>query len=251
MIARAPLANAPWPWLSSGLIALVVHAGAIAVIVTATRLATPTVPEPVVLVELPPLPAQATRDSTMAAPVEPTPLPQPTQAAALRMVRPQHTPSPLANPRPMATPVPAQPAQPDNDAPVRPVAPAAAAAVAAASAPPAATPAASAPVAADAATRRTEANYFASLSAHLNRRKTYPAEARQARQQGTVAVRFTVDRAGNVSNVSIRRSSGHAILDSATLALVERVAPMPRMPASMRRDSITITLPIEYSLDTD
>lgn len=99
--------------------------------------------------------------------------------------------------------------------------------------------------------KKQEADYFALISAHLNRRKTYPVEARQARQQGVVTVRFTVDRSGNVSGVSIKRGSGHAILDSATLALVQRVAPLPRMPAAMQRDSVSLSLPIDYSLRTD
>ena len=99
-------------------------------------------------------------------------------------------------------------------------------------------------------TKRQEAEYFALVSAHLNRRKVYPAQARQARQQGVVTVRFTVDRNGNVSGVSIKRSSGHELLDSATLELWQRVAPLPRMPGSMQRDNVTLSLPIDYSLRT-
>jgi len=98
--------------------------------------------------------------------------------------------------------------------------------------------------------KRQEADYFALVSAHLNRRKVYPAEARQARQQGVVTVRFTVDRNGSVSNAAIKRGSGHEVLDRATLDLLQRVAPLPRMPASMARDSVTLSLPIDYSLRT-
>lgn len=105
--------------------------------------------------------------------------------------------------------------------------------------------------AADPRARKQEADYFALVGAHLNRRKVYPAEARQARQQGVVVVRFTVDRSGNVDGISVKRSSGHVILDAATLALVQRVAPLPRMPASMPRDRLTLSLPIDYSLRTD
>ena len=65
-----------------------------------------------------------------------------------------------------------------------------------------------------------------------------------------MTVRFTVDRNGNVSGVSIKRSSGHELLDTATLELLQRVAPLPRMPTSMQRDSVTLSLPIDYSLRT-
>lgn len=98
--------------------------------------------------------------------------------------------------------------------------------------------------------KAAEVNYFALVSAHLNRRKTYPAEARKAMQQGVVTVRFTVQRDGSVSGVSIKRSSGHTLLDQATLDLMQRVAPLPKFPKSMARDIVTLSLPIEYSLRT-
>ncbi|OYX66692.1 MAG: hypothetical protein B7Y88_02300 [Sphingomonadales bacterium 32-64-17] len=96
-----------------------------------------------------------------------------------------------------------------------------------------------------------QADWIALVNSHLARRKRYPREARRVGQEGTPSVRFTVDRRGQVSNVSIVRSSGHELLDSATVELVQRTAPFPAMPRSMQRDSITITLPIEYSLDRD
>jgi protein TonB len=109
----------------------------------------------------------------------------------------------------------------------------------------------SSPVAgSDPRAKRAEADYFSLIVAQLNRRKTYPAEAKKARQEGVVTVRFTVDREGNVSNVAIKRGSGFDILDTATLQLLARVGPLPRMPASMARESVSLALPIEYSLRT-
>ena len=98
---------------------------------------------------------------------------------------------------------------------------------------------------------RQERNYFAVISAHLNRRKTYPAEAKQARQQGVVVVRFRIDRDGRVLSADIKRGSGHALLDDATLELLRRVSPLPRIPRSIDRDELTLSLPIDYALTTD
>lgn len=89
------------------------------------------------------------------------------------------------------------------------------------------------------------------VAAHLQRKKSYPTEAKKARQQGVVTVRFTVARDGSVSAIGIKKSSGHELLDTATLELLRRVAPLPRMPDSMERDSVTLSLPIDYSLRTD
>ncbi len=65
-----------------------------------------------------------------------------------------------------------------------------------------------------------------------------------------MTVRFTVLADGRISASSIRTSSGHDLLDQATLDLMQRVAPLPKFPRSMTKDSVTISLPIDYSLRT-
>jgi len=229
-------------WTLAAGAALAAHLAVGALVLAWAIPAEPRVPEPVVLVELPPQAAAAP-----AAPdSQPAAQPRPDQAL------PQPDMPPIDVP-PARMPVPASAMTLPPPPPTQP-------ARQAASAPPAAAPLAVSPTGtgsganatpgSDPRAKKQEADYFALVSAHLNRRKVYPAEARQARQQGVVTVRFTVDRSGAVTNVSIKRSSGHDTLDRATLDLLQRVAPLPRMPASMVRDQITLSLPIDYSLRT-
>lgn len=231
-------------WAIAGLAALAAHASAAALVLSWTRPVEPPEPEPVVLVELPP--------QAPAAPAAPSP-----QSVA----QPQAVTPPMPMPRPpievppVAAPLPRDPVILPPPAPPLPSRAEAPGPVAAAAPPLAVAPAgtgtgASITPGSDPRAKRQEADYFALLSAHLNRRKIYPAEARQARQQGVVTVRFTVDRQGGVTAISIKRSSGHEVLDRATVDLVRRVAPLPPMPASMQRDSMTLSLPIDYSLRT-
>ncbi|GAM06650.1 TonB family protein [Novosphingobium sp. MBES04] len=219
-------------------------------------------PEPVVLVELPEgasAPAASQADAEAAATPETTPEttpqpPQPTQAQPARAepIPPLQTTDPVpSEPRPMPRPMPVALAQ---SAPL--AAPERAVSV---PAPPAPAPASRSTGSGkrgdgpgtSAKARKAQADYFAMIAAHLQRKKSYPTEAKKARQQGTVTVRFTVARDGSVSAVSIKTSSGHDLLDGATLDLLRRVAPLPRMPSSMERDSVTLALPIDYSLRTD
>jgi len=204
-------------------------------------------PEPVVLVELPP----ASASEAMS---EPMPASQPEyvppQEALPFEVPPVRAPLPkdavLLPPETKRSPAPSMPLPQDDIAPV---------AVASTETAEAAPVAAANPISSNSSgnspkAKKEKANYYAMVSAHLNRRKKYPTEARKARKQGVVKVRFTVDRNGNISNVSITGSSGHTILDQATLALMQRVAPLPRMPKSMVPNKVTISLPIDYSLRT-
>ena len=188
------------------------------------------VPDTVIELELPPLPSGAVEAQAAARPVT-TPQPQqaespPVDAPLIQTPLPPEAltvaPKPAA-PAPVAAPVPAPPSV--------------------AQAP---TPAPS--IGDDPRAKKAEANYYQTLMAYLARRKDYPAEARQARQQGIVKVRFTIDARGNISGESVKASSGFAVLDSATLAMLRRVSPVPPIPREMGRDTITLSLPIEYSL---
>jgi TonB family protein len=64
----------------------------------------------------------------------------------------------------------------------------------------------------------------------LERVKHYPETARQRRAKGIAIVGFALDESGQVTSVSLLRSSGAADLDAESVALVNRAAPFPPPP---------------------
>lgn len=91
-------------------------------------------------------------------------------------------------------------------------------------------------------------NWKSELVSRLERAKRYPPEAQSRGEQGVAQLAFSVDRSGGVHGVRIVRSSGSSALDSATLALVERAAPLPPPPAEISGSQIAISVPIRYNL---
>lgn len=91
-------------------------------------------------------------------------------------------------------------------------------------------------------------NYYGRLATWLARHKRYPAQARRLGQEGTVKVTFTVSRSGRVLAQRITQSSGHSLLDREAQAMLERASPLPRIPANLDRDSLTISLPVAFAL---
>lgn len=233
MSAVLPMPEARPPWGIAGAAALVAHGVIGGLVLLWSVPAEWLPPEPAVLVELPPAEAPVT-----AAPIpEPAVTPPPARVPPPVLERLFDAPvveAPLPRDVVSLPPPPEPPAEPSVEAPAE-------------TRPP---PEHVADAVMDPKAQRQVADYFARLSAHLNRRKSYPVSAKKARQQGVVTVRFTVDRDGNVSSASIKQSSGHEILDQATLELLQRVAPLPRFPDSMQRDRLTLSLPIDYSLRT-
>jgi len=224
-------------WGMAGAIALAAHAAVAGVVLALARPHAAPPPGPVMLVELPPMAAPAPQ---AVAPDQLQPQPRPLEAIP---------PAPPVDVPQVRAPLPQNPVTlpPPATAAPQPVRAAPAPAAAAAPMPLAPAPG---PLPGDPRAKKAELDYFSLLSAHLNRRKSYPPEAKRAREEGVVTIRFTVDRDGNVSNAAIKRTSGHDLLDLATLDLLRRVAPLPRMPATMARDTVTIALPIEYALKT-
>lgn len=175
-------------------------------------------------------------------------------------VPPPPPPRPVADTPPPTDAVPSVPEQETvlPEALARVPSPASAApAIAAADAGVAATQRVDAPVTAPApaavdpnSVRREREAYIRALMAALLQHRTYPAAARKEREQGVVHVRFSIDRDGQVLSSSVQRSAGAAVLDAAALDVLQRASPLPPIPASMGKDTLTITVPIEYALTT-
>jgi periplasmic protein TonB len=90
-------------------------------------------------------------------------------------------------------------------------------------------------------------NWKSQLVAQLERNKRYPSEAQSRGEQGVTQLAFSVDRGGGVHNARIVRSSGSSALDQATLAMVQRAAPLPPPPPEITGSQIPISVPIRYS----
>jgi protein TonB len=175
----------------------------------------PTPPAPPAAVPPPPLPEPQVQSQDQPVPVA-KPLLQPKPRPVVRHVEPQHP-----------QPQPAQPsAQPAAPAPPQP----------AVSAPPS-------PV-----VDRTAPRFTDLIAAQLERYKRYPPTAQRRGEQGVALLRFTLDRAGNVSDARIERSSGHPDLDGEVLALVRRAAPLPQIPGDIAANTLDIEVPVAFAL---
>lgn len=86
------------------------------------------------------------------------------------------------------------------------------------------------------------------LARHLERHKRYPRAARRRDEQGTAAVKFTMNRSGEVQDCRLVRSSGHGSLDTAACELVFSAQPLPPPPGELPGETLSMTVPVDYSL---
>jgi protein TonB len=90
-------------------------------------------------------------------------------------------------------------------------------------------------------------NWIAELEEWVNEHKYYPEMAGELNQQGTVVIRFTVDRAGHVSGLEMVSPTGYALLDQAWLGLF-RDADLPPFPRDATSDTARITASMHFEI---
>ncbi|HEX3982244.1 MAG TPA: TonB family protein [Acidisoma sp.] len=90
-------------------------------------------------------------------------------------------------------------------------------------------------------------NWLAELQQWVDDRADYPEMAGEMGQQGSVTVRFTVDRAGHVSRLMMVTPTGYALLDQSWLGLF-RNANLPPLGPDAKSNTVTVTATMHYQI---
>jgi protein TonB len=91
------------------------------------------------------------------------------------------------------------------------------------------------------------ADWDAALDKWVEDHKYYPQAALEQNQQGSVRIRFKVDRAGNVTGVQMLGGSGSPFLDQAWSGLFQG-AQLPPFPPGTKADTVTVDATMHYVL---
>lgn len=91
--------------------------------------------------------------------------------------------------------------------------------------------------------------YLNLIRARILAKRSYPLQARQHHQEGTVRLRFTLSAAGSLAqDVQVIKPSGFQLLDDQARHCVRAAAPFPPLPRELQRSSLTVELPIVYKI---
>jgi protein TonB len=94
-----------------------------------------------------------------------------------------------------------------------------------------------------------QASYLDKLQSWLASHKRYPKAARRLRIEGVAILHFTLARDGSVISHTIEKSSGSEILDREVEEMLERAAPLPAPPPTLRGDELDFRFPIRFRMD--
>ena len=96
---------------------------------------------------------------------------------------------------------------------------------------------------------QAQKNYLKLIRTRILARRAYPHLARRRHQEGVVRLRFTLSPAGALSRgVRVVKPSGFRLLDDQARQCVLAAVPFPPFPPDLRRDRLTVEVPIVYEL---
>jgi protein TonB len=86
------------------------------------------------------------------------------------------------------------------------------------------------------------------LISELARYFSYPTLARRHGWEGQVLLSLTIEADGHLQNLRLAHSSGHAVLDSAALQALHRVARLANAHEWLGGSAVDVRLPVIYRL---
>ena len=96
---------------------------------------------------------------------------------------------------------------------------------------------------------KAQNDYLKLIRARILGKRAYPHLARRHQQEGVVRLRFTLSPAGALSQgVKVVKPSGFQLLDDQARQCVLAAVPFPPFPPNLKRNSLTVEVPIVYKL---
>jgi protein TonB len=92
--------------------------------------------------------------------------------------------------------------------------------------------------------------YVRSIQRKISRAISFPYEAKKQGWSGTVKLSMLVLSDGSLSDVTVRESSGHGVLDKDAVNTTQILAPFEPFPAEIGLEELWVTLPIIYTQES-
>lgn len=94
-----------------------------------------------------------------------------------------------------------------------------------------------------------ELNYQDRVLLWLKRHGGYPYEAAMWRLEGTVTLKFSINRQGEIVSYQLLQESEWHLLNVAVKKMVRRSSPVPPIPPEIAKDEMTFIVPVHFDPD--
>lgn len=94
---------------------------------------------------------------------------------------------------------------------------------------------------------RLRQEYYRKLVASVNAKKAIPFKAFQRGWKGEVRIEVTINRIGEVLEVTVLEPSRYDLFNEQAVTAAETAQPLPEMPAKIQGEQFTFSVPLSYS----
>lgn len=98
-------------------------------------------------------------------------------------------------------------------------------------------------------TKKIQNAYLAYVHQSAEKLKSYPRNAKRLNQEGIAYIHFVILADGTITQISLQKSSGFALLDDAAIKIITTLAKLNAIPKELNKEKYDIVLPIDYSLE--
>ncbi|MBW2605243.1 MAG: energy transducer TonB [Deltaproteobacteria bacterium] len=91
-------------------------------------------------------------------------------------------------------------------------------------------------------------SYLEMVRFRIEKNKRYPVKARLSNMRGRVIITLVITLQGEIGSITVKKSSGHAMLDDAALSAVKHAVPFPVPPARFFKKDILLNIPILFEI---
>ncbi|MCB9981497.1 MAG: energy transducer TonB [Rhodospirillales bacterium] len=96
--------------------------------------------------------------------------------------------------------------------------------------------------------RDAEIRYQDKVRAAIESQRVYPRAARRRKLEGRAVIQIHISRSGTITESHFIKTTGHHILDQAALNMIKAASPLPTIPPSLGKSSISMNIPIGFKL---
>ena len=90
--------------------------------------------------------------------------------------------------------------------------------------------------------------YINQVVRKIDRKKYYPRLAKENGEEGTVRIKITLGKTGNLLGYQVLQGTAYSRLKRATQQTVQAAAPFPPLPAGYGKSKLSIEVPVRFRL---
>lgn len=91
-------------------------------------------------------------------------------------------------------------------------------------------------------------DYYSSVRTKIIKNMRYPKISRANNEEGSVRIAFSIDKRGRLIDLSILEECGFESLNNDAVKTISTAAPFNSFPASIRKESLSLNIPLKYEL---